>query len=152
MSAVTGHKNEGLKMLNSMGDIHDLYGSEEENNISEIPRLINMNYEVEATQFIQPPKIRQNERDLHPSMLRLNWDYGIHLPETFNANESTASSGQFVSSSNEKETMNSFVKEEVLTMNPNIGQEGLTRNQYSNIIDEFCNKSEGDHSQGEICA
>jgi hypothetical protein len=68
MSAVTGHENEGLKMSNSMDDIHDLYGSEEENNISEVPRLMNMNYEVEATQFIQPPEIRRNGRDLHPSM------------------------------------------------------------------------------------
>jgi hypothetical protein len=59
MSAVTGHENEGLKMSNSMDEeIYDLYGSEEENNISEIPRLMNINYEVEATQFIQPPEMR----------------------------------------------------------------------------------------------
>jgi hypothetical protein len=45
-----------------MEDIHELYGSEEEeNNISEISRLMNMNYEVEATQFIQPPEMRKME-------------------------------------------------------------------------------------------
>jgi hypothetical protein len=130
---------------------YDLDGSEEENNISEIPRLMNMSYEVEATQFIQPPEMRQNGRNLHPSMLGLNWDYGIHLPENFDENELTASSDLFASSSSEKETMNCFVNEEVLIMNKNIGQEGLTRNQYSNIIDELSNHSESDYSQGEIC-
>jgi hypothetical protein len=58
MSAVTGHENEGLKISNSMDEeIYDLYGSEEENNISEVPRLMNMNYEVKATQCIQAPEL-----------------------------------------------------------------------------------------------
>jgi hypothetical protein len=84
MSAVTGHANMRFKIPNPMDDeMHELYGSEEENNISEVPWLMNMRYEVEATQFIQPTVIRQSGRDLHPSMMRLNWDYGIHLPETF---------------------------------------------------------------------
>jgi hypothetical protein len=152
MPAVTGHENEGLKMSNSMDEeIYYVYGSEEENNMSEVPRLMNMNYKVEATQFIQPPEMRRNGRDLHPSMLRLNWENGIHLPEKIDENESTASSDLFASLSNEKETMNCFVKEEVLTMNPNIGQEGLTRNQYSNIIDEFSIYRESDYPQREIC-
>jgi hypothetical protein len=59
MSAVTGHENKSLKTTDSIEEIYELYGSEEEdNNISEAPRLMNMNYEVEGTQFIQPPEVR----------------------------------------------------------------------------------------------
>jgi hypothetical protein len=133
--------------LDSIEEIHELYGSkEEDNNISETPRLMNMNYEVEATQFIQPPEVRRNGRDLHPSMLCLSWDYGIHLQEKYDGNESTASSDLFASSS--KETTNCFLSEEVLTMND---QEELTRDQYSNLIDEFSNYRERSHFQEEIC-
>jgi hypothetical protein len=82
MSAVTGNENKSVKISDSIEAIHELYGSEEENNkISEKPSIMIMNYEVEATQFIRPPEVRRNGRDSHPSMLRLNWDYGIHLPE-----------------------------------------------------------------------
>jgi hypothetical protein len=140
MSAVTGHEKKSLKISDLIEEIHELYGSEEENNnISETPRLLNMNYEVEATQFIRPPEVRRNGRDFHPSMLRLNWDYGIHLPEKYDGDESTASSDLFASSSKEKETTTCFLSEEVITMN---GQEELTRDQYSNLIDKFSNYRE----------
>jgi hypothetical protein len=66
-------------------------------------------------------------------------------------NESTASSDLSAFSSNEKETMNCFVNDAVLMMNPNIGQEGLTRSQSENVVDTFCNYSENGRSQEEIC-
>jgi hypothetical protein len=81
-------------------------------------------------------------------MLPLNWDHGIHLPEKYDRNESTASSDLFASSSKEKETTNCFLSEEVLTMND---QEELTRDQYYNLIDEFSNYRERSHFQEETC-
>jgi hypothetical protein len=109
---------------------------------------MNMNYEVEATQFIRPPEVRRNGRDLHPSMLRLNWDYGIHLPGKYDGEKSTASSDLFAPSSKEKETTSCYLSEELLTMN---GQEELTRNEYNNLIVEFNNYGERSYFREDIC-